>query len=511
VDRIYLTTPIFYINAEPHLGHTYTMVVVDTLARYWRSRGADTFFLTGTDEHGEKIAEAAAAAGESPKQFADRLSALFRSTWDECGITYDHFIRTTDPEHVRHVQEVVARVHERGDIYFGEYEGLYCTGCERYYTEKELVDGRCPDHRTVPDLRREQNYFFRMSRYQKQLVAHIEANPDWIRPERFRNEVLGFLREPLEDLSISRPKSRLTWGIELPFDAAFVLYVWIDALLNYTSAAAVRGGEFFARMWPAAEHVIAKDILKTHAIYWPTFLMSAGFPLYRHLNVHGYWTVEGQKMSKSLGNVVAPRDMIARYGRDSFRYFLLRESVFGLDADFREEALVGRYNGDLANNLGNLVSRTLSMVHRYFGGEVPPASCPESIDREVEDAFRSAEAEIDGHMSKLAFGRALESLFRATDRANKYIVETAPFTLAKSKSEMPRVGTILRVLVDALARSASLAAPFLPDTADRMVQLLGLPADATERYGADAASRIPPGHRVNAPVPLFPRLDAPPA
>ncbi|MGH7821864.1 MAG: methionine--tRNA ligase [Candidatus Binatia bacterium] len=507
MDRLYLTTPLYYVNAEPHLGHAYTMVVVDAVARYYRSRGVETFFLTGTDEHGEKIAQAAAAAGESPKAYADRYSGLFRQTWDACDITYDHFIRTTEESHVRFVQEILARVHEKGDIYFSEYGGLYCTGCERFYTEKELVDGRCPDHKTVPSWVKEENYFFRMSRYQRALIEALEKEPNRIRPERYRNEVLAFLREPLEDLCISRPKSRLTWGIELPFDRNFVTYVWFDALLNYTSAPMSRGEAFFARFWPNVQHFIAKDILKPHGVYWPTMLLAAGFPLYRHLNVHGYWTVEGEKMSKSLGNVVEPRAMIAKYGNDAFRYYLLRESVFGLDADFREDSLVARYNGDLANNLGNLVSRTLSMIQRYFAGEVPPASRPEPLDGELESAFASAEAEIDGHVAGLALGRALESLLRATDRANKYIVETAPFTLAKNPAEKPRVGAILRNLAESIRHAGRLAAPFLPESAAKIAGMLALPAGDLARRDLPWGRGFPDGHRVNAPVSLFPRLE----
>jgi methionyl-tRNA synthetase len=505
MDRIYLTTPIYYINAEPHLGHTYTTLLVDTLARYWRSRGVDTFFLTGTDEHGEKIAEAAALAGETPKAFADRVSAAYRERWTELGFAYDHFIRTTDAAHERYVQKILQLLHDRGEIYFGKYGGLYCLGCERFLTEKELVDGRCPDHKTVPSYVEEENYFFRMSRYQERLIAEIEKRPDWIRPERYRNEVLGFLREPLQDLSISRPKSRLEWGIELPFDPRFVTYVWLDALLNYASAAAARGDEFFERTWPAAEHVIGKDILKPHGVYWPTVLMAAGLPLFRHLHVHGYWTVEGEKMSKSLGNFLDPRPLVAKYGGDALRYFLLREGVFGLDADFRESALVARYNGDLANNVGNLVSRTLSMLARYSGGEVPAGARPEPIDRTVAEAFAEADVEMEKQMSELAFGRALEALFRATDRANKYIVQTAPFTLAKKPEEKPRVDTILRELAIALRETARLAAPFLPDTARRIADLLAMPLDRIaerRRWGDD----LPPGHRVKPSAALFPRI-----
>jgi methionyl-tRNA synthetase len=505
--RTYLTTPLFYVNAEPHLGHTYTMVVVDAVARHARSRGVETFFLTGTDEHGDKIVEAAKAAGETPKAYADRISSLFRAAWDACGISYDHFIRTTDTHHQQFVREVLARIHASGDIYFGEYAGLYCTGCERFYTEKELVAGKCPDHKTEPRFIKEENYFFRMSRYQQPLLDHLRDHPDWIRPERYRNEILGFLREPLQDLSISRPKSRLTWGIELPFDSNFVTYVWFDALLNYASAAALQGERFFADFWPCAEHFIAKDILKPHGVYWPTMLMAAGLPLYRHLNVHGYWTVEGDKMSKSLGNVVAPRAMVEKYGNDAFRYFLLRESVFGLDADFREDTLVNRYNGDLANNIGNLVSRTLSMLQRYFQGEIPPQTRPDPVDRALEEAFATAERDVDEHMTNLMLNRALEALLRATDRANKYIAETAPFTLAKQPAEMPRVGTILANLAEALVRTARLAAPFLPETAARIADLLSLPAEALGGPTPAWGRAVPAGHRVKPSAALFPRIE----
>ena len=499
MSRTFLTTPIFYVNAEPHLGHTYTMVVVDTVARWCRGRGVETFFLTGTDEHGDKIAEAADANGVTPKEYVDRISGLFRSTWDACGLTYDHFIRTTDEHHKRYVQDVLARIHASGDIYFGEYEGLYCVGCERFYTEKELVDGKCPDHKIPPKLVKEENYFFRMSRYQERLLDHIQKNPDWVRPERYRNELLGFLREPLQDLSISRPKSRLTWGIELPFDANFVTYVWFDALLNYPSALALRGDAFFEAYWPTAEHFIAKDILKPHGVYWPTMLMAAGLPLYHHLNVHGYWTVEGDKMSKSLGNVIAPLAMIEKYGNDAFRYFLLRESVFGLDADFREETLVNRYNGDLANNIGNLVSRTLSMLHRYFEGVLPEATATEALDAELAAAFTTAEREVESSMAALAFNRALEAILRATDRANKYIAETAPFTLAKKPEAMPRVGTILRNLAEVLRHAGRLSAPFLPDTGAKILDLLN--AEPAPDW------KFPEGHRVKPSSALFPRIE----
>ena len=301
MEKIYLTTPLYYVNAEPHLGHTYTTVVADTLKRYYRSIGYDAFLLTGTDEHGDKIAQAAAANGTAPKAYADRVSALFRSTWDSCGIAYDHFIRTTDSYHQDFVQSVLQKIYDAGDIYFGEYGGFYCYGCERFYTEKELVDGKCPDHQKAPEFISEKNYFFRMSKYQQQLIDALQDKPDLIRPERYRTEVLAFLREPLEDLCISRPTSRLQWGIPLPFDSNYVTYVWFDALLNYVSALEHRGGDSIAALWPKANHLIAKDILKPHGIYWPTMLMAAGLPLYDHLNVHGYWNMDSGKNVEEFG------------------------------------------------------------------------------------------------------------------------------------------------------------------------------------------------------------------
>lgn len=507
VRHLYVTTPLYYVNGEPHLGSAYTILICDTVARFYRQRGYDTYFLTGTDEHGDKIAEAAAAAGEEPKAYADRISAIFRSTWEQSGLAYDRFIRTTDADHIRTVQEILQQVYDAGDIYFGSYGGLYCKGCERFYTEKELVDGKCPDHRTTPDFIAEDNYFFRMGKYQERLLTALAAKPDLVRPERYRNEVLAMLREPLEDLCISRPKSRLTWGIEMPFDDRFVTYVWFDALINYVTAVRSLGRERCDALWPAAQHFIAKDILKPHAIYWPTMLMAAGLPLYDHLNVHGYWTVDGQKMSKSLGNVVRPLDMQAKYGRDAFRYVLLRESVFGLDADFREDALVTRINADLANNVGNLVSRTLSMQHKYFAGAVQPLGEQRPEDAALAAAFAAAAREVDAQVAELMLSRALEAIFRAADHANKYIVETAPFTLARDPATKPRVGAILHNLLEALRSTAQLAAPFIPETATRIVELLNLPADALRVPGAAWGTAFPAGHVVRKPVPLFPRIE----
>ena len=360
----YITTPIYYVNAQPHLGHAYTTIVADTYSRFRRLAGATVRFQTGTDEHGDKIAEAAAKEDVAPKEYADRISQLFQDTWPLLEVQPDNLIRTTDTRHVATVQSILQKVHDSGDIYFDEYSGLYCRGCERFLTEKELVDGLCPDHQVPPQEIAEQNYFFRMSRYQQRLIDHIQENPDFITPERYRNEVLSFLSEPLEDLCISRPKSRLTWGIELPFDANFVTYVWFDALINYLSGLDYPDGDDFNRFWPVAEHVIAKDILKPHAIYWPTMLMSMGLPLYKKLHVHGYWNVDDTKMSKSIGNVVRPAQLIEEYGVDTLRYFTLREMSFGLDASFSSDAIVARKNSDLANDIGNLFSRSIAMLQK---------------------------------------------------------------------------------------------------------------------------------------------------
>jgi methionyl-tRNA synthetase len=510
MDKIYITTPLYYVNAEPHLGHTYTTVIADTLKRYHIAAGREAFLLTGTDEHGDKIAQAAAANGTTPKEYADRISALFRSTWDECGIAYDHFIRTTDDYHQKYVQEVLATIHQAGDIYFGEYGGFYCYGCERFYTEKELVDGKCPDHQRAPEYLSEKNYFFRMSKYQQQLIDAIQRKTDLIRPERYRSEVLAFLREPLEDLCISRPTSRLQWGIPLPFDSNYVTYVWFDALLNYVSALHHRADDSLQSLWPKAQHLIAKDILKPHAIYWPTMLMAAGLELYDHLNVHGYWVMDSGKMSKSLGNVIRPLEMKARFGMDAFRYFLLREMAFGQDANFSEDALITRINADLANNLGNFVSRVLAMQQRYFAGIVQPLReswAEEEQDRALRDQFNGAVFDADQFTGQLQFHRALESIWWGLDQANRYVVQTAPFTLIKDPAKQARVGEILYHLLEVLRALARVLAPFMPDTAAALREMLALGDDQLK---VPWGQGFKAGHKVNAGRVLFPRIETEP-
>ena len=502
---MYVTTALPYVNADPHIGHLYEMVVCDTLARYWRLR-EPTFFLTGTDEHGDKIMRAAADAGVEPRALVDRIAATFRSTWDECGISYDHFVRTTDPSHVALVQQILQRVYDKGDIYFARYGGLYCTGCERYYTEREAVNGQCPDHQRPLELIEEENYFFRMSKYQEPWLRYLEANPETIVPEGYRNEVLSLLRgDALGDLCISRPKSRLTWGIELPFDTKFVTYVWFDALFSYVSGLKAEGEEVFERYWPQVHHIIGKDIVKPHGVFWPTMLMAAELPLYRQLHVHGYWTRGESKMSKSLGNVVRPLEVKAQYGIEPFRYFLLREMAYGQDAMFTEDSLVTRINAELANNLGNLVSRSLSMQQRYFEGALQPLAQNTAEDEELIAAYVEAWRLVPELTEKLAFHRALEALWKAIDQANKYITVTQPFKLVKE--DRARAGAVLHHLVEALYATACLLSWSLPETSRRILALLG--AEAPSQWSTKLAwgSHFAAGHRTQPPIALFPRIE----
>jgi methionyl-tRNA synthetase len=505
-NTFFVTTPIYYVNAEPHIGHAYSTIVADVISRFYKLSGYDAFFLTGTDEHGDKVVEAAKKAGETVTSYVDRIAAIFRETWPKLNIANDYFVRTTDENHIETVREILTRVYEKGDIYFSEYEGKYCVGCERFYTDTELVEGKCPIHLTEPVLIKEENYFFRMSTYQDWLIDHIRENPEFIRPERYRNEVLAFLREPLEDLCISRPKRRLTWGIPLPFDENYVTYVWFDALINYVSALGYPDGERFKKYWPVAQHIIAKDILKPHGIFWPCMLKAAGIQPYRHLNVHGYWNIDAGKMSKSLGNIVKPMDLSSKYGLDAFRYFLTRDMVFGLDSDFSEEALVMRLNADLANDLGNLVSRSTTMASTYFNGLLRE---PGRLDEEgfsVRDAALKAIDAYRAEMEGFVFHKALIAVWEVIAKLNKYIDTSKPWDLAKTDRE--RLAAVLHTVTEAIKIVSVLLWPFMPRSAEKIQQQLGyqevglaLPLDDIKEWG-----KVKPIRPVSKGPALFPRV-----
>jgi methionyl-tRNA synthetase len=506
MGTVYLTTPIYYVNDRPHLGHAYTTIVADAMARWRRLAGDEVFLLTGTDEHGDKIAQAAARARVTPQALADRNSTEFRKAWDALGIRYDDFIRTTEARHTKVVQAILQRLWEAGEIYLGKYGGHYCFGCERFYTEKEIVDGQCPDHQTPLTFIEEENYFFKMSKYQGWLIGYIEQHPDLIRPERYRNEILGFLRDPLQDLSISRPRRRLQWGIPLPFDDNYVTYVWFDALINYVSALGGPSDPRFAKYWPHAQHVIAKDIVKPHAIYWPCMLRAAGLDVYGHLNVHGYWTISGRKISKSVGNLGEALALAQTYGNDAFRYFVLREMVFGLDADFSEAAFVGRLNADLANDLGNLVARATTLIVNCGGiTRVPAAGEPGELESGIRRRAEAALAEVHTAMAPFAFPRALSAIWGFIGAVNGYIDTTQPWALAKQAGGRQRLEVVLDTLGESLRFLGIVLSPFVPEAAARIRAAVGGPDDP--RLADAAWGRLAAGAPVQKLSGLFPRVD----
>ncbi len=468
----YITTPIYYVNGTPHIGHAYTTIAADCLARHKRQAGFDVYFLTGTDEHGQKVLKAAQESGLSPIEFADQIIPIFKKTWEKLSITYDDFIRTTEDRHKEAVQYFLQKLYDKGDLYSGEYEGLYCVPCEVFWTEKQAQDHLCPDCKRPLEKIKEKNYFLNISKHQDWLLDYIEKNPEFIRPESRRNEMLAFLKEnKLNDLCVSRPHTRLSWGITLPFSLEHVTYVWFDALINYISALGFpHDKEKFEKFWPCAVHLMAKDILRQHAVIWPIMLHSLGIAPPRMIFSHGWWLVEGEKMSKSVGNVVNPLDIIDEFGIDVFRYFLLREVPFGSDGVFSKEALIRRFNADLANDLGNLVYRTLTMAEKNFEGRIPELKEREldAIGRDkIMPKIKGLNAAVNECLEKLDFTGALSAIWELIGVANKYVEETKPWNL-KKEGKVKELENFIALLIAVIRVVASEIAPFMPHTASKI-------------------------------------------
>jgi methionyl-tRNA synthetase len=508
VSRFYITTPIYYINAEPHLGHAYTTMIADVVARAHRLMGDDVFFLTGTDEHGQKVERAAKAAGIPTPAFADQTSQKFRDLSPLLNISNDCFIRTTEPRHYRAAQELWRRVKERGYIYKGKYEGWYCTVDEVFVPETQLVDRRCPTCGSKVEKISEESYFFKLSAFQERLQRHYAEHPDFVTPGNRRNEIVSFLEGGLQDLSVSRTSFK--WGVPVPDDPAHVMYVWFDALTNYMTAVgygddAPASAAMFRNYWPADVHLIGKEIVRQHGIYWPAFLMAADLPIPKQLVSHGWWMMDGAKMSKSIGNVVRPKDYVDRFGLDAFRYFVMREMVFGQDADFTDETFLARYNADLANDLGNLVSRATTMIHRYCDGVVPQ---PDVALRpaELRKQFDALIDSVKTHTTSFQLSFALRDVWEAIGATNRYIVSVEPWKVAKQPEQHSQLATTLYVVADGLRVIAELLRPFIPGSAERALGMLGV-APAPHTWKDLRLDALAVGTRLGETAPLFPRIE----
>ena len=504
----YITTPIYYPNATPHVGTAYTTIICDVVSRYKRLTGEEVGFMTGVDEHGQKIQEAAEKNGFTPQQWVDKMSLNFTTLWKKLNISNTDFLRTTQERHLKTVREIIKRVHDKGDIYRGEYVGKYSVSEETFVPENQLVDGKYMGKEVI-DVK-ETSYFFKLSKYENALLEHIEKNPDFIKPEGKKNEVIAFIKQGLQDLSISR--TTFDWGIPLELEKGHIIYVWFDALNIYlTGAGFSTDTAQFDKFWTngTVNHVVGKDILRFHAIIWPAMLMSAGIKLPDTIAAHGWWTVEGEKMSKSLGNVVNPEEEVEKYGLDAFRYYLMREATFGQDADYSKKAMIQRINADLANDLGNLLNRTIGMQKKYFNSEVVLNEVEESFDIEVKELWQNTLINLDKHINNYQFSEVLKDIWKFISRMNKYIDECEPWKLSKDESQKDRLSTVMYNLVDSLYKIAVLISPFMPETAQKMINQLGLDKDVTKLYldNIKEWKSYPAGNKLNEAVPLFPRIE----